>query len=230
MRTRAPLLAAVTATLAVACSPAPVAEETSVAPGINAPYVDPDVSQWVERFEREGREIYDLRREIVAAGRIRPGADVADVGAGTGLFIPLLAEAVGPEGSVVAVDIVPEFVEHVRQRSDREGLGNVSAVLCTERSVELPAGSIDLAFICDTYHHFEYPASTMRSIHRALRRGGELVVIDFERIPGVSSDWILEHVRAGREVVLQEIGAVGFELLEEPDLLEDNYILRFRRR
>ena len=65
---------------------------------------------------------------------------------------------------------------------------NVTGVVATDRSVELPAASIDLAFICDTYHHFEFPLRTMESLHRALRPGGQVVVIDFERIEGQSSD------------------------------------------
>ena len=155
---------------------------------------------------------------------------LADVGAGTGLFVPLFSEAVGPAGTVYAVDIVPAFIEHMRTNAARQGLGNVRAVLCTERSVELEPGSIDLAFICDAYHHFEYPRSTMSSIHRALRTGGELVLIDFERIPGDSSAWVIDHVRAGKERVRSEIEGMGFELVEEVDLLESNYVLRFRTR
>ena len=209
---------------------APGDVEESVDPGVNDAYRNPDVTTWVERFEREGREIFDRRDEIVAACGIRPGSRVADVGAGTGLFVPLFSEAVGPAGIVYAVDIVPAFIEHMRTNAARQGLGNVRAVLCTERSVELEPGSIDLAFICDAYHHFEYPRSTMSSIHRALRAGGELVLIDFERIPGDSSAWVIDHVRAGKEQVRSEIERMGFDFVEEVDLLESNYVLRFQAR
>jgi predicted methyltransferase len=221
--------------LAAACqtrpSPAPAAPEQSVKPGINTEYLRPDLdpSQWVERFEREGREIYEQRREIVAAARIRPGSVVADIGAGTGLFTPMLAEAAGPRGKVYAVDIVPAFLELIRSRAERAGIKNIETVQGTERSVELPPNSIDLAFICDVYHHFEYPQSSLASIHRALRRGGEIFLIDFHRIPGVSSEWILNHVRAGQETVTAEIEAAGFKKVEELPLLQDNYILRFRK-
>lgn len=205
--------------------------ETSVKPGINQEYLkqDLDVTQWVERFEREGREIYDHKEKIVAAARIRPGMAVADIGAGTGLFTPLLSQTVGPRGKVYAVDIVPGFLDHIRERARREGVTNVETVLCTETSVTLPPESIDVAFLCDVYHHFEYPQSSLASIHRALRRGGEMFLVDFKRVPGVSSDWILNHVRAGQEVVTAEVEAAGFQKIEQIDLLQDNYILRFRK-
>jgi len=205
--------------------------ETSVKPGINAEYLKPDLnaSNWVERFEREGREIFDQRGEILAAARIRPGQDVADIGCGTGLFTPGLARAAGPRGKVYAVDIVPEFLRLVKQRAVEAGLGNIRTVLGTERSVELPVRAIDLAFICDVYHHFEYPAQSLASLHRALRPNGEVLVIDFKRVPGLSSEWVLNHVRAGQEVVTAEFEAAGFRKMEEVPLLRDNYVLRFRK-
>jgi predicted methyltransferase len=86
-------------------------------------------------------------------------------------------------------------------------------------------------FVCDTYHHFEFPQATLASIHRALRPGGELVILDFVREVGVSRDWILEHVRAGEAVVTQEVVAAGFTLVrrEATPFLRENYVLRFRR-
>ncbi len=205
--------------------------EQSVKPGINAEYLKPDlnVSNWVERFEKEGREIYDRRQAIITAAKVRPGSTVADIGAGTGLFTPMLSQAAGAKGHVYAVDIVPSFLKLIETRSTQAGLRNVSTVLCTERSVELPPNSVDSAFICDVYHHFEYPQQSLASLHRALRRNGEVLLIDFKRVPGVSSDWILNHVRAGQEVVTGEFEAAGFKKIEEVPLLKDNYALRFRK-
>jgi ubiquinone/menaquinone biosynthesis C-methylase UbiE len=207
----------------------------SVKPGINSRFLDPDldVDEWVERFETEDREIYDQRHEIVAAIGLRPGQAVADVGAGTGLFTALFASEVGASGKVYAVDIAPRFVELIRTRAAQAGLSQITGVVCTERSIELPPESVDVAFICDTYHHFEYPFDTMASIRRALRRNGELVVVDFHRIPGTSSDWVMDHVRAGQDVFTREIEArieaSGFSKIEELPLLRENYVLRFRK-
>ncbi len=208
-------------------------ERVSVKPGINDPYRNPDlqVEEWTSRFEVESREVYASRAAIVEALNLEPGMAVADIGAGTGLFTRPLAERVGPDGTVYAVDIVPKFIEHIRARADAAGLDQVRTVLCLEDSVELPDDSVDLAFICDVYHHFEYPDASLASLHRAIRPGGTLVVIDFERIPGVSREWLLNHVRAGKEVFTAEIEAAGFELVEEVqvDGLEENYCLRFRK-
>ena len=209
-------------------------DEVSVKPGINNRFVNPnlDVDSYVKRFEIESREVFVQRERILAACGIEKGDTVADVGAGTGLFTRMFSVAVGNEGWVYAVDISPRFIEHINAEATKHELQNITGVLCAENSINLPSNSADVVFVCDTYHHFEYPRSTSESIHRALRPGGELFVIDFERIEGVTRPWLMEHVRAGKDVVIAELESYGFELLEELEIegLTENYALRFRRR
>ena len=70
------------------------------------------------------------------------------------------------------------------------------------------------------------------SIHRALKPGGEILLVEFQRIPGTSSDFIMNHVRAGKEVFVQEITDAGFVPVETIDLpgLEENYIVDLAHR
>jgi len=201
----------------------------SVSPGINEHYRDPDYEIWRERFESSGREVYDQRHKIVAALDLRPGMTVADIGAGTGLFTLLFASAVGPQGKVFAEDISSVFIRNVARRAKGQGMNNVVTITGSDQDVMLPAEAIDIAFICDTYHHFEYPNDMLASIHRAIKPGGILVVIDFQKRPHVSSDWVMNHVRADKEMVTKEIEAAGFALIGQEKWLHDNYFLRFRR-
>jgi ubiquinone/menaquinone biosynthesis C-methylase UbiE len=225
MRSAFLLLAAL---LLPACADAP--QEHNVNPGINEGFLDPELNPaaWTKRFEGESREVFALRSQITAAMGIQPGMTVADVGSGTGMMLPPLAKATGSNGTVYAVDISPRLIEHLELRAETERLSQVEVVLCTDRSAKLQKNSTDRVVIIDTYHHFEYPHSTMKSIHEALRKDGEVLIVDFIRIPGVSEDWILKHVRAGKEVVLAELEEAGFELLEEKTIpgLKDNYVLR----
>ena len=209
--------------------PTSLAQDQSVKPGINNAFKDPNVGQFVERFEREGREVYDQRHKIVEASEIRPGMAMADIGAGTGLFTRMFAAKAGAKGRVYAVDISEKFVQHVERTCREAGHQNVVGVTCTATSANLPPNSIELAFICDTYHHFEYPQKTIASIHRALRPGGQLILLDFHRIEGKSSAWILGHVRAGKETFTAEIIAAGFRQLEEMKFLETSYFVRFEK-
>lgn len=200
---------------------------------INASFLSQelDVDRYVGIFEAESREIFAERQAIVAALGLEPGDAVADVGAGTGFFSVLFAEAVGREGAVYAVEVSPKFLDHLRGLAQGDGLGSLKVVEGTAHSVELAEGSVDVAFVCDVYHHFEHPADSLASLQKALRPGGSLVVIDFERIPGVSRDFVFDHVRAGKAVFRSEIEAAGFEFAEEVEIegLSENYTLRFRR-
>src|SRR5690242_13471544 len=92
---------ALAAGLALAMSAA--AQQQSVAPGINERFEQgKDYGEFVHQFEREGREIYDKRLEILGAIGLKPGMAVADIGAGSGLFSQLFSREVGDKGRVYA--------------------------------------------------------------------------------------------------------------------------------
>jgi predicted methyltransferase len=206
------------------------AQDKSVRPGINQQFENPQTEEFINRFEREGRDAFDHRAAIVKAVGLKPGMVVADVGAGTGLFTRLFAKEVGPAGKIYAVDIAENFVRHIERQAREAGLANVQGVVCRPESVNLPPNSIDLAYICDVYHHFEFPHKTMRSIHAALKPGGQVILIDFHRIEGKSSEWTLSHVRAGQEVFCKEIVDAGFKQIDEKqELLKESYFVRFEK-
>lgn len=198
---------------------------------INKPFQNPDVSEYVKRFESESREVYTRREEIVKALALTPGMAVADIGAGTGLFTQLIAARVGAGGRVFAVDISPAFLRHIADQAKERGQAQIQTVRGTQETTNLAPDSIDVAFLCDTYHHIENHERVLASIRRALRPGGRLVVIDFDRREGVSSDFILKHVRADKSRFVAEIVAAGFEPIETPGAprLAENFFAGFRR-
>ena len=182
------------------------------------------------------RDIAASKEAIVKALRLVPGATVADVGSGTGLLIPLLSEAVGPEGSVIASELSPNFQRLLHERYG--GLRNVQIVENpTSRDPKLPDdGSTDVILLVDVYHHLEYPLSVLRRFYSALHRHGTLVVIDFHRDPAriTSHDatWVYEHLRGDQSTFTEEIERTGFVNVEQVDIpgLPENYCLIFRKR
>lgn len=202
-------------------------QEQNVRPGINQSYQQPDFQRWLSIFENPSREVYQRRHAILKALELKSGMKIADIGAGTGFFTQLFSQSVGPDGKVYAVDISREFIDNIERRARDSNLKNIQGVVNNPKSVSLPAESIDLAFICNTYHHFEYPLSTIQSIHNALRPGGTIVVIDFRRISGFSSPWVMGHVRTNKQSVVKEIESRGFKMMEDKELLHTNYFLRF---
>jgi ubiquinone/menaquinone biosynthesis C-methylase UbiE len=199
---------------------------------INEPFKKPDVKRFIATFESGNREIYAKRLEILSSLRLTPGMAVADVGAGTGLFTRLFAEKVGPKGKVYAVEIAPEFLAHIAAEAQKRGESQVVTVLGSQESTSLPHESADLVFLCDVYHHLEKPIKALLSIHRALRPDGRLVVIDFDRVQGQSTGFVLKHVRAGKSVFLKEIESSGFTLIptRKPPALKENFFLSFQKK
>jgi predicted methyltransferase len=206
------------------------AQEQSVKPGINDTFRNPDVKEFQGRFEVESREVFAHRKEIVAACKVQPGQTVADIGAGTGLFTRMFSPLVGKEGRVISVDIAQTFLDHIEKTSREAGMLNIETLRGTADSTNLLPESIDVAFICDTYHHFEYPLKTMESLHRALKPGGRVILVEFRRVEGTSTDWVMNHVRAGQEVFESEILKSGFKKVrEERDFLKENYLVTFEK-
>jgi ubiquinone/menaquinone biosynthesis C-methylase UbiE len=149
---------------------------------------------------------------------------VADVGAGSGLFTRRFAAAVGPGGKVFAVDIDKRCVDHINQTCREQGIANVVGVVGKADSTELAAESVDLVFVCDSYHHFDRPTKMLASIHRALKPGGRLVLIDFTK-EGKMKD----HVRADKKTLVNDLAAAGFKLVDALDFLPDQYVLRLEK-
>jgi precorrin-6B methylase 2 len=154
------------------------------ADGIGKTYMGREIAQvmgwqgaaWLEREEREREERGDLLLRELA---LKPGMDVADVGAGTGYYTRRMAPLVAPGGTVYAVDVQPEMLKMLEDGARKAGLRNVKAVRGGEANVNLAPASIDLAILVDVYHELEFPHEVMQSIVQALRPGGRLVLVEY---------------------------------------------------
>ena len=201
------------------------------------------VSDFRGRFENpETRDIaraeLDIMRMLEEHGGLAAGKKVCDVGSGTGLFIRALSERVGHQGLVLANEISEVFSDYLRSRVVREAMDNVRVLLSQDARDPGLAGhkaTVDLCFICDVYHHVEYPRTLMRHLRSALRpSSGRLVVIDFVRDDAVHTShpkgWIYQHVRASQEEFRKEILSCGFELVAEPacPYIPENYVMVFK--
>jgi cyclopropane fatty-acyl-phospholipid synthase-like methyltransferase len=193
---------------------------------------DVDVAAWVARFEAPDRDVIANRDAIVAALRLQPGQKLADVGAGTGAYLAPLARAVGPDGHLFAVDIAPAFVVHMVERAKAEDLANVSVILGRADSPTLPTGALDTIVSVNTFHHFEAPDAMLKAMHRALKPGGQLAIVDFDRQSAHATDHQRKMAPLDKAQHIRLIEAQGFRLVEDVDIkgLRQNFMLRFERR
>jgi len=230
----------------------PVVDKSMYPKGLNAPFLNIEgkpaetvVVDYTGRFENHGRDIARSAPDIInllkSDAGLGPGQTVVDFGSGTGLFLKDLARVVTPRGAVLATEISAVFRDHLIKRTlaDEELKQTVKIVYNNDgRDPNLTGynGTIDVVFICDVYHHLEWPLSVMRNLRKALRPEGRLVLIDFHRDKEIhkshpeDEDWIFKHVRAGQEVFREEICSCGFELVSEPPcaFIPENYVMIFK--
>lgn len=131
---------------------------------------------WLERPERKEEE---KPERVLAELELKPGMIVADVGAGSGYYSSRMAERVGPNGTVYALDIQPEMIDILRLQMSQRRVNNVKPILGTETDPRLPGGALDLALMVDVYHEFEYPYEMLAAIVKALKPGGRVVFVEF---------------------------------------------------
>ncbi len=224
------LLFAVTMALA---APVYAAEPQSVRPGINDTYLSPDINPDAQNkgFTSENRETFANRSEVAAAVGLKPGMAIADVGAGTGIYEPVFSKAVGPAGKVYAVDISKPLLAFIEKAMKEAGIANVTTVVGGDKTINLPPNSVDVVFTSDVYHHFEYPEAILADIRRALKDGGQFIVVDYDHVPGVTAPSMLRHVRTDKKTVIAEVAKAGFQPPEEVKIsgFKSSFFLRFRK-
>ena len=163
----------------VAASISLVAQQPGVHPVSGRVYartMSVEGAPWLDRREREDEENPDLALRLL---RIKKGATVADIGAGSGYITIRMAKIVGPMGKVYASDIQAGMLTLLQQNVARAKVDNVVPVLGAIDDPKLPAGSIDLAIMVDVYHEFSEPQKMLQRIREALKPDGRLVLLEY---------------------------------------------------
>ena len=184
-----------------------------------------DIDQAVKMFEGAERDTWQKPDEVVTQLQLRSGDVVADIGAGTGYFTRRFAVVVGPSGKAVGLDIEPTMVTHINEEAQKHGLTNLSARQVPPNDPQLAPQSVDVVFICDTYHHMQDRVAYARLLAQALKPGGRVVIVDFHKRPlplGPPMEWKLAP-----EAVTEEFRQAGFQLARSADFLPYQYFLEF---
>ncbi len=182
-----------------------------------------DAAAWLERPQRTAEE--DPGR-LVRELRLRPGQVVADIGAGTGYLSRRLAQAVGPGGKVLAVDVQPEMLALLKDFDARLGLTNIVPTLGTTTDPQLPAASVDLALMVDVYHEFDFPFEMMQGICRALKPGGRVVLVEYRaEDPAVPIKPLHKMTQAQ---VKREMSVLPLQWVQTLEVLPRQHIIVFK--
>ena len=183
------------------------------------------INQAVKMFEGAERDAWQKPEEVVNNLHLRSGDVVVDIGAGTGYFTRHFAAAVGPDGKAIGLDIEPTMVTHINAEAQKQKIANLSARQVPPSDPQLEPHSVDVVFICDTYHHMQERVAYARLLAKALKPGGRVVIVDFHKreLPlGPPIEWKLTP-----KAVTEEFRQAGFQLARSLDFLPYQYFLEF---
>jgi len=209
--------------LLVSASVAPAQKDSAESDSATSHAVFSDVETWARSLDDVDRHRWQLPDAIVDSLRIRSGQKVADIGAGTGYFNALFADAVGPTGRVYAIDIQLELIEYMQIRAVEENTPQVECILATPNDPCLP-DSLDLVFFCNTYRYIDGRRAYLTRIRDRLLTDGRIVVIDYRESERDESGWRLPSKR-----VEAEMEAAGFMTVERFSFLSKQYFLVFKK-
>ena len=168
-------------------------------------------------FNRPERDKEERPELLMNALQIPSGATVADLGSGTGYFTWRLAQLVGPQGKVYAVDVQQSMLDLTKATVAEHKLDNVEYVLATENSPRLPERSVDMVFIAYAYHEFGDPEAMMAGIRRALKPGGRVLILEYAKESRIAPASPLHKMSF--EEIRREIEPMGFVIDQLLDFL-----------
>ncbi len=174
--------------------------------------------------EPDGRDKEQKPDEVLKLMDVKPGRVIVDIGAGSGYFTRRFAAAVGSTGKAIGIEIDSAMVRALNADARRLNLTNYEARLVPSDDPMLAASSVDVIFLCDTYHHINDRVAYFTKVRQSLKPGGRLVILDFVRTKDNPDHSIV------KEEVVDELRRAGFRLAKEFDLLlPKQYFLEFER-
>ena len=165
------------------------------------------------------REQWQQPSRVIEALGVKSGDHVADIGAGGGYFTFSLADKVGDNGKVYAVDVQQEMLDFIQARIKKNSVTNILLMKSTQSSSNLPAACCDKMLMVNTWHELSGPAAFMENLRSSLKPGGTVAIINWKQ---------LEKFKQFNEPgVIEEMKLAGFTLSESYNFLERQYFLIF---
>lgn len=177
---------------------------------------------WLIRHKRDREEAtLQMRAEL----NLKPGMTVCDMGSGNGYHTLPMAEAVGKDGKVFAVEVQPEMIEMLHKRAQEKGITNITSIIGEPHDPKLPPASCDMILLVDVYHEFSHPEPMLAGMKKALKPDGVIVLVEF-RAEDDSVPIKPEH-KMSKAQINKELTLNGFKLVREYDDLPWQHMMFF---
>lgn len=188
----------------------------------------PNVMEYLDRLDRPERDQEQKPALVVEALGLKPGMQVADLGAGSGYFTRRFVEAVTDTGKVYVIDVEPEALRYVEESLIHlHRPYNAEFILARPDNPKLPVESVDLLFVCNTYHHLGEQVTYFRNLKSAFKPGGGIAIVDYYHDERSGKLGFPKHHLVPRDRVVQDLTAAGYKLVNEHTFLPKQYFLEF---
>lgn len=137
-----------------------------------------------------GKSSFDLIEpaRLLSGLPLKPGITFLDLGCGAGNYTMAVAEVIGAQGVVVALDLWPPGIETLEERATAAGRRNIRAVLADiSKTIPLGDHSVDVCLMATVLHdlaEFAMEKGALEEAARVLKPGGVLAIVEFDKVEG----------------------------------------------
>ena len=162
---------------------------------------------------------------------IKQGEIIADVGAGTGFYTFRIADRVGIEGKIYAVEIEDELLDYIRTKMNKNKITNIIPIKSSDSGPNLPPlANCDKIIISNSYYYFKDPVMFMKNTLKALKPGGMVAIIDLDEAKIYKGNSKQRKKLSLPSEVIEDMKSAGLEFVESHDFLATRFFLVFKNK
>lgn len=177
-----------------------------------------DTQEWIKNLDRPERIASLKIDEVLAVLKLKPGDNVADIGAGAGAFSLPFAKTVAPSGKVYSVDIDSGLLDYIAQKAKKENVANIQTVKGEFSDPKIPARDLDTAFFHDVFHHIEQREAYLKALATYIKPAGRIALIEMNKDDPKTPHRNNPELQVSKEQVKEWMAAAGFYPAQEYDV------------
>lgn len=191
------------------------------------------LNKWNEYliFNNPNRGLWEHTENMMKFCNVQPGEKIADIGCGGGYFTWQFSKMVGESGKVYATEINEGAISYLKEFVEQKQIANIQPLVVKMNDTGLEEGSVDTIYLCSAYHavyitDIEYVKDAfIASIHRALKKGGRLIIVD----NAVTEPGVPPYYGPGirPELVIAQLNHYGFHLVDRWQEVPQRFALIF---
>lgn len=192
------------------------------------------LNKWNEYliFNNPNRVAWEHTDRMLEFCDVRPGERIADIGCGGGYFTWQFSKMVGETGLVYATEINEGALSYLKEFVEKKQIKNIRPMITKMNDAGLEEGAVDTIYICSAYHavyitDIEFVKDAfIASIHKALRKGGRLIIVDNAITEAGVPPYYGPGIRP--ELIIAQLTHYGFHLVDRWQEAPQRFALIFR--